>query len=100
MAGQQTDHAEARRTELQESRIPGRGCLRPCSVQRTPGRSDVIRPRWAARQMAMWARTLNPHTESRAVLRNTSWPVARAPESVGRARRDLTVQLTMWALHN
>ncbi|WP_107093609.1 ATP-binding protein [Streptomyces sp. XY332] len=99
MAGRQPDHAEARRSGPQKTRTPRRGCLRSHAVHGAPYQ-NLTRPAWAARQMAMWGRVLNPPSArlDRAVTRNTSWPVVRAPESVGCTRRRLTAQLTAWGL--
>lgn len=55
---------------------------------------------WIARQAAMWARALNPHSARLdcAALWNTSMPVLREPASVGHTRRVLTARLNTWGL--
>ncbi|MDX3533741.1 ATP-binding protein [Streptomyces sp. MB09-01] len=66
--------------------------------QRVDGRAHTS---WIARQMALWSRALAPHSTSTICAGpwDTSWPVAREPASVGRARRVLTAQLSSWGLH-
>ncbi|QEV49387.1 ATP-binding protein [Streptomyces vinaceus] len=51
--------------------------------------------------MALWSVALTPHSASPlcAGVWDTSWPVAREPASVGRARRALAAQLSSWGLH-
>ncbi|MFF9767925.1 ATP-binding protein [Streptomyces sp. NPDC014636] len=60
-------------------------------------------PSWAARQWALWSRTLTPlrpfdAPRGRATAWDASWPLRREPAAAGRARRLVCAQLDDWVV--
>ncbi|MFG2605957.1 ATP-binding protein [Streptomyces sp. NPDC048514] len=65
--------------------------------------SRAAAPSWAAKQQALWSRSLTPlrpldAPRGRATAWDASWPLQRDPTSVRRARRSVTAQLGEWAV--